>query len=170
MSRSWSWADILQAKQVKAQEIGFKAPENTEFENKEGEMSMEDTLAAIKDAGKNNNIIGLKRHLASMKDTSFLSTVESPLFEIAQSGSYECLEFLLQYSPNVNVKNASEETPLMLACRNNNIDCIRILLEYDADFRILDRTGCNAFFMTGSTEARELMRNFICSKQVYVLK
>ncbi|XP_045480947.1 putative ankyrin repeat protein RF_0580 [Harmonia axyridis] len=62
----------------------------------------------------------------------------APLHIAASLPSVDITKYILQYYPNIEVKNRSWETPLLFAARNNQIEQVRFLLKQGAYYRVND--------------------------------
>lgn len=65
----------------------------------------------------------------------------SPLFVATYTNDYQCMELLLQYGANCNIKTKMGFSPLHRAVINANKRSIQILLSYGADTNIKDNDG-----------------------------
>ncbi|XP_067135930.1 ankyrin repeat and SOCS box protein 1-like [Centruroides vittatus] len=57
----------------------------------------------------------------------------TPIRLAATSGSYSCIEYLIENGADVEIVDVKGQTPLFVAVQKNFVDCARLLLENGAD-------------------------------------
>ena len=70
-----------------------------------------------------------------------LSSGMTPLMRASEFGNYLRLKMLLQYNPNVDMKNNKGFAALMLALRGDHTSCAELLLQHHADVNMKDGKG-----------------------------
>ena len=99
----------------------------------------QDKTTALFDAVQNNQYDQLSRLLSSVDINTQDPEGDTALHIAIHNRSYECVDKLLKYKPNVNIKNAAGETPFQLALYLSRGDLLKKLLERGAE----DVTGVN---------------------------
>jgi ankyrin repeat protein len=67
---------------------------------------------------------------------------EHPLFAAAESGNLSAISKMMDYFPDLEMKDSSDNTPLIMAASTGQLAAMRILLNHDAR---LDTKGNNGF-------------------------
>lgn len=85
---------------------------------------------------------------------------EHPLFAAAESGNLPAISKMMDYFPDLEMKDSSGNTPLIMAASTGQLEAMRILLNHDAR---LDTKGNNGFTalnvaaLKGQAEAAALL-------------
>lgn len=66
------------------------------------------------------------------------------LIDAVSEDDFECVGFLLQYNPDLEVESKNGQTALTIASGHGNTDIVRILVEQGADMNKKDKLGMSA--------------------------
>lgn len=82
------------------------------------------------------------------------------LIDAVSEDDYECVSFLLQYNPDLEVESKNGQTALTIASGHNNADIVRLLVEKGADIHKKDKLGMSALTYAKLQNSSEILKIF----------
>lgn len=69
---------------------------------------------------------------------------DTALIDAVSEDDYEIVSFILNYSPDLEIKSKNGQTALIIASGHNNADIVRLLVEHGASDNTTDKLGMSA--------------------------
>ena len=107
---------------------------------------------------KLQKVLGFKTLDVNMR----LRSAMTPLIQVAEKGSPECVDCLIKSGADVNLKDFNQRTALMCAVQYGNVNCVSLLLDAKADVNVSDKFGETALFKAASAGKLDCVK-LMCS-------
>ena len=85
----------------------------------------------------------------------------TPLITAAANGKRACVELLINYHADINIKGYNGNTALMFATKNKHLNCVRLLLQHNADKCLKNNFGITAYDFAKNKELKTLLEEHL---------